>query len=206
MIGLNGNRILLYFFGNCVVTMCIYMTAYINIYPVIFWEHNFPKILELWLKSISEMGPAFSQLHHVLHDDTTKACLLTVSLRRSVRSGLLQTSWARSVAHRNARYLFVPCCVADVMSMSTTAPPPPLSRMPQIKCATPWAVSNSDELSTTRQIVVVEHWLFTSQSLWRHGCGFPQDFPVASQQRSEWKQCDGMVEWWWKIIWGSETK
>ena len=78
----------------------------------------------MWLKSISEMGPAFSQLHHVLHDDTTKACLLTVSLRRSVRSGLLQTSWARSVAHRNARYLFVPCCMADVMSMSTTATPP----------------------------------------------------------------------------------
>ena len=97
---------------------------------------------------------------------------------------------ARSVAPWKARYLFVPCCtccMADVMSMSTTATL--LFRMPQIKCATPWAVSNSDELSTTHQIVVVEHWLFTSQSLWRHGC-----VPVSSQQRSEWKPFDGMVK------------
>ena len=42
------------------------MTAYINIYHVILQEHNFPKILELWLKSISEMGPAFSQLRVVV--------------------------------------------------------------------------------------------------------------------------------------------
>ena len=125
----------------------------------------------LWLKSISEMDPAFSQLHHVLHDDTTKACLLTVSLRRSVRSGPLQTSWARSVAHRKARS--VRPMLHGRCDVNVNNPVSPLSRMPQIKCATPWAVSNSDEFSTTRQIVVVEHWLFTSQSLWRHDCVFP---------------------------------
>ena len=82
------------------------------------------------------MGPAFSQLHHVLHDDTTKACLLTASLRPQ-NNGLLcsdaacgqaycKPPGARSVAPRKARYLFVPCCtccMANMMSMSTTATP-----------------------------------------------------------------------------------
>ena len=51
-------------------------------------------------------------------------------------------------------------------------------RLPYLECPKSnaqrqWAVFNSDELSTTRQIVVVEHWLLTSQSSWRHGCVFP---------------------------------
>ena len=111
------------------IVFCSNFLAIVSLQYAHIWRHiststlSFCRNIGLWLKSISEMHKWTLPFHNCI------TCCMTTP--QKLACWLLHSDAACGQDYckppgrvQKARYLFVPCCMADVMPMSTTATPP----------------------------------------------------------------------------------
>ena len=180
------------------------MTAYINIYHVILWEHNFPKIIELCLNPLVKWALPFHNCITCCMTTPQKlACWLLHSDAACAWSGLLQTSRGSKYC-KYCKYSVAPIGKLDICSshvahvawqMWCQCQPPRLPYHAYLECPK----SNAQRhglLATVKSCQqLARSSLSNTDCLRPFLCDvtavFSRNVP---QQRSEWKPCDGMVE------------